>query len=142
MTTRSLLAFRTPALRQMARCFFRTIIYWRTALSGDTHVVGRTLPVGKAVLTIRGVLPAGFTGTNRGLLVDLFVPPATFFGSLGYKDHLDQRVADFEVVGRLQSLGTIEPRATGRTNSTSEARSEWPGAGSRANRRSSAVHRA
>jgi hypothetical protein len=73
--------------------------YWRTALGGDVHIVGRTLSVGNAVLTITGVLPAGFTGTNRGALVELFVPPKTFFGSLDFKDHLDQHLADFEVVG-------------------------------------------
>jgi putative ABC transport system permease protein len=82
--------------------------YWRTALGGDVHVVGRTLSVGQAVLTITGVLPAGFTGTNRGLLVELFVPPETFFGSLDFKDHLDQHLADFELVGRLRPGATIE----------------------------------
>ena len=82
--------------------------YWRTALGGDIRVVGRTLSVGKAVLTITGVLPAVFTGTNRGLLVELFVPPETFFGSLNFKDHLDQHLADFEVVGRLRPGATIE----------------------------------
>jgi len=82
--------------------------YWRTALGGDAHIVGRTLPVGHAVLTVTGVLPAGFTGINRGLLVELFVPPETFFGSLDFKDHLDQHLADFEVVGRLRPGATIE----------------------------------
>ena len=82
--------------------------YWRTALGGDIHIVGRTLSVGNAVLTITGVLPAGFTGTNRGVLVELFVPPETFFGSLDFKDHLDQHLADFEVVGRLRPGATVE----------------------------------
>ena len=82
--------------------------YWRTALGGDVHVVGRTLSVGQAVLTIIGVLPAGFTGTNRGLLVELFVPPKTFFGSLDNKDRMDQYLADFELVGRLRPGATIE----------------------------------
>ena len=82
--------------------------YWRTALGGDVHVVGRTLSVGKALLTVTGILPAGFTGTNRGLLVELFVPPETFFGSLNFKDYLDQHLADFEVVGRLRPGATIE----------------------------------
>jgi hypothetical protein len=44
---------------------------------------------------IVGVLPPGFSGTHRGLLVELFVPPQTFFGSLGYKDHLDQSSGGF-----------------------------------------------
>jgi putative ABC transport system permease protein len=76
--------------------------YWKTALGGDLHIVGRTLAVGNASLRIIGVLPPGFSGTHRGLLVDLFVPPQTFFGSLGFKDHLDQHLADFEVLARLR----------------------------------------
>ena len=82
--------------------------YWRTALGGDLHIVGRALAVGDASLRIVGVLPPGFSGTHRGLLVDLFVPPQTFFGSLGFKDHLDQHLADFEVLGRLRPGVTVE----------------------------------
>ena len=82
--------------------------YWKTALGGDLHVVGRTLAVGDASLRIAGVLPPGFSGTHRGLLVDLFVPPQTFFGSLGFKDHLDQHLADFEVAARLRPGATVE----------------------------------
>ena len=82
--------------------------YWRTALGGDLHIVGRALIVGGASLRIMGVLPPRFSGTNRGLLVELFVPPQTFFGSLGYKEHLDQQVADFEVVARLRPGVTVQ----------------------------------
>jgi predicted permease len=82
--------------------------YWKTMLGGDLHIVGRALTVGGASLRIVGVLPPGFSGTGRGLLVDLFVPPQTFFGSLGYKDRLDQHLADFEVLGRLRPGVTVE----------------------------------
>jgi len=80
--------------------------YWRTALGGDIHVVGRTLSVGKADLTVTGVLPAGFAGPDRGLLIELFVPPETFFHSLGYEDRLDPHVDDFDVIGRLRPGAT------------------------------------
>jgi putative ABC transport system permease protein len=82
--------------------------YWRAALGGDLHIVGSALIVGGASLRIAGVLPPGFSGTNRGLLVELFVPPQTFFGSLGYKDHLDQHLADFEVAARLRPGVTVK----------------------------------
>jgi len=71
--------------------------YWRTRLGGDLHIVGRALTVGGATLRIAGVLPAAFSGPHRGLLVDLFVPPQTFFGSLGFKRDLG-----FEALGRLR----------------------------------------
>jgi hypothetical protein len=82
--------------------------YWKTAFGGDVHTVGRTVTVGHAGLTIAGILPPGFSGTNRGLLVDLFVPPQTFFGALNFKDHLGQHLVDFEVTGRLRPGATIE----------------------------------
>jgi predicted permease len=76
--------------------------YWSQALGNDPHVVGRSLQVGSALLRVIAVLPAGFTGTNRGLLVDLFVPPQTSFGSLGMASPNDVRFTDYEVVGRLR----------------------------------------
>jgi len=82
--------------------------YWKTALGGDLQIVGRALAVGNASLRIAGVLPPAFSGTHRGLLVDLFVPPQTFFGSLGFRDHLDRHLADFEVVARLRPGVTAE----------------------------------
>ncbi len=82
--------------------------FWKTALGGDLNVVGRALAVGNASLRIVGVLQPGFSDTHRGILVDLFVPPQTFFGSLGYQDRLDQHLADFEVLGRLRPGATVE----------------------------------
>jgi predicted permease len=86
--------------------------YWQTALGGDPNVIGRNLMVGRAMLTIAAVLPPGFTGTNRGILVDLFVPPQTFFGTLGLARSDDIRHCDYEVVGRLRpGVGLEQARA-------------------------------
>src|ERR1039458_10274933 len=76
--------------------------YWSQALGNDPNVVGRSLQVGSALLRVIAVLPAGFSGTNRGLLVDLYVPPQTSFGSLGMASPNDVRFTDYEVVGRLR----------------------------------------
>ena len=76
--------------------------YWGQALGNDPNVVGRSLQVGSALLRVIAVLPAGFSGTNRGLLVDLYVPPQTSFGSLGMALPGDVRFTDYEVVGRLR----------------------------------------
>jgi predicted permease len=76
--------------------------YWGQALGNDPNVVGRSLQVGSALLRVIAVLPAGFSGTNRGLLVDLYVPPQTSFGSLGMALPNDVRFTDYEVVGRLR----------------------------------------
>ena len=86
--------------------------YWSQALGSDPNIVGRSLEVGSALLRVIAVLPARFTGTNRGLLVDLFVPPQTSFGSLGMASPNDVRFTDYEVVGRLRpGVRTEQARA-------------------------------
>lgn len=82
--------------------------YWQEMLGGKPDVVGSTLPVGESVLRIAGVLPPEFTGTVRGLVVDLFVPPQTFFGSLRAVSPDDQRYTSYELIGRLRAGATAE----------------------------------
>ena len=76
--------------------------YWKTVLNSDPEVVGRILPVGRGMLRIIGVLPPGFTGPNRGLVVDLFVPHQAEFGSLQLSEPENPRATDFELLGRLR----------------------------------------
>src|ERR1035437_8464711 len=86
--------------------------YWKQALGSDPNVIGRNLEVGGALLRVVGVLPPGFTGTNRGLLVDLFAPPETSFGSLRMASPNDVRFTDYEIVGRLRpGVGPDRARA-------------------------------
>ena len=84
--------------------------YWQAALGGDPNVIGRTLPVGNAMLRITGVLPNGFGGTLRGVRSDLFVAPRTFFGALRLSRADAPRATDFEVIGRLRP-GVSEEQA-------------------------------
>jgi predicted permease len=48
--------------------------YWQSQLGGDPNVVGRTLNVNGAALTIVGVAPPGFHGTTLGERASVFVP--------------------------------------------------------------------
>ena len=82
--------------------------YWRDALHGDPAVLGRELPVEPASLRIIGILPPDFTGVNRGIAVDLFVPSQTYFGSLALARPDDPRRNDYEALGRLRPGVTIE----------------------------------
>ena len=76
--------------------------YWRNTLGADPAIVGRTLNVGDADLRIIGVTPPGFYGTNRGVAVDLFVPPPTYFRTLRMARQDDVKNDDFEVLARLR----------------------------------------
>ncbi|HEY2014787.1 MAG TPA: ABC transporter permease [Bryobacteraceae bacterium] len=82
--------------------------YWRRALGSDPAVVGRTLTVGPGVLRILGVLPPGFTGTQRGIAVELFVPMQAFFGSMNMAVPDSLRFTDYELLGRLRSGASLE----------------------------------
>ena len=76
--------------------------YWKTALGTDPELVGRTLQVGSSVLQVMGILPPGFQGNVRGIVVDLFAPEQAAFGSLGQANPSDAKADDFELLGRLQ----------------------------------------
>ena len=60
------------------------------------------------MLRIVGVLPPDFNGANRGLVVDLFTPPQTFFGSLRAASPDDQRYFSYQLIGRLRPGFTAE----------------------------------
>jgi predicted permease len=48
--------------------------YWVRRLGRDAEVVGRTFRMGSRVYEVVGVAPKGFTGTETGAFVDVFVP--------------------------------------------------------------------
>ncbi len=81
--------------------------FWQQTLGGDPSVVGRRLRVNDVDVQVVGVLPAGFSGANRGLAVDLFVPMQTAFGGFGLQSLRDRRNKDFELLGRLKPAATL-----------------------------------
>jgi len=82
--------------------------YWRGALAGDPAVLDHPLRVDDVDLRVIGVLPPGFSGSNRGLGVDLFVPVQTAYGILRFDSLTDRRNNDFELLGRLKSVATLD----------------------------------
>jgi len=82
--------------------------YWKTAFGGDSAICGRTVSVGGAALAVIGVLPPGFSGSARGLAVDLFVPHQTMFGSLHRGSPVNPKDTDYEPLIRLKPGTTLE----------------------------------
>jgi predicted permease len=82
--------------------------YWKTAFGGDAAICGRTIAVGRAALTVVGVLPPGFSGTMRGVAVDLFVPHQVMFGSLQMGSPADPKDTQFEPLIRMKPGVTLE----------------------------------
>jgi predicted permease len=48
--------------------------FWTRRLGGDRHVIGRTFQIEQVVFEVVGVAAAGFTGTEPGMLTDVWVP--------------------------------------------------------------------
>ena len=48
--------------------------YWRRRFNRDPSVVGRTYRTGTTLYTIVGVAGEGFTGTETGFIIDVFIP--------------------------------------------------------------------
>jgi predicted permease len=82
--------------------------YWLRALSGDPEVLSHPLRVNDVDLRVVAVLPPGFSGANRGLAVDLFVPIQTAFGVLRYGSLDNPRNTDFELIARLKPAATLD----------------------------------
>jgi predicted permease len=82
--------------------------YWKNKLGGNPNVVGQSLVVRNSSLRIIGVLPAGFTGPVRGIAVDLFVPPRTFFQTLQMDSPANVRYGDYELIARLRPGVTLD----------------------------------
>ncbi|MGB6686999.1 MAG: ABC transporter permease [Terracidiphilus sp.] len=48
--------------------------YWTRRFSNDPSVIGRTVHIGSNIFQIIGVAPRSFTGTEPGILTDIFLP--------------------------------------------------------------------
>jgi putative ABC transport system permease protein len=48
--------------------------YWSRRFGRDAHVIGRTLQIGDGLYEIIGVSGKKFTGTERGTIIDIFLP--------------------------------------------------------------------
>jgi len=108
--------------------------YWRSAFGGDLDICGKTMNVGGAALTVMGVLPPGFSGTLRGVLVDLFVPEPVMFGALHFSSPADPKGNDFEPIARLKPGASLDAarRDINQALARVEAAGLAPGPGRRA----------
>jgi len=68
--------------------------YWQRRFGGSPDVLGKTVTVRKAALTILGVAPQGFIGETSGQQPDLWVPLRMQPGVLPGRDWLHDKGAD------------------------------------------------
>ena len=94
--------------------------YWQRRFGGRTDVLGKTLTMRKAALTIIGVTPRGFIGETSGQQPDVWLPLRMQLSLLPGKDRLHdtppEKVMWLNVFGRLKpevTQGQAEAQANG-----------------------------
>ena len=81
--------------------------YWQSGFAGDPGVVGRELAVNGKTLTIVGVTPPGFAGTNVGSRPQVFVP-ITFPWRSDSQNHTDRKLYWTYLFARLKPGVSLE----------------------------------
>lgn len=76
---------------------------WTRDYGGDAAIVGQTIVLGGAAFTVTGVMPAEFTGLQRGVVNDVWVSTGAWFEALGNRSERQGRRGQFEIVVRLKS---------------------------------------
>ena len=76
--------------------------FWQRRFAGEASAIGQGLLVNDQLLTIIGVAPRGFNGTELGS-TDLFVPMTTAYRSRGAGWWSDPRIRLVSVIARLRS---------------------------------------
>jgi len=81
--------------------------YWESHFNGDPHVLGRTIELNHAEMTIMGVLPPGFEGISPDHRDDLLLP-------LSFERVMDGKFAMIDQAGAfwLTVMGRLQPGAT------------------------------
>ena len=94
--------------------------FWQRRFGGRPDVIGRTLTIRNATLSIVGVMPAGFVGETSGQLPDLWVPlrlqPRVLPGNNYLHDAPPDKAMWLHLFGRLKpgvSFAEAEARANG-----------------------------
>ena len=77
--------------------------FWRRQFNGDSTLPGRTMIVDSQPVTILGVLPRGFRGSESMIVPDLWIPISTWQQLTGEREKQTIRGSrDYELFGRLR----------------------------------------
>ena len=76
---------------------------WQTRFASDQGIVGKTVLLNHKAFLVAGVMPDGFTGLQRGVLVGVWVGPDGWFSTLGNREEEQSRDGQFEVAARFRA---------------------------------------
>lgn len=83
--------------------------FWRSQYNADPSIVGKTIIVDRQNVTVLGVLPRSFRGTEGIMVRDLWIPMSTFQQLRPERDRLASRkFRDYDLFGRLNDGVTLQ----------------------------------
>jgi predicted permease len=91
--------------------------FWQSHFGGDPSVIGDTIRLNNHPVTVIGITPAGFEGTDGLLAIDAFTPVNQTWPALGARLR-DRGSSGFNVIGRLRpgvSLGAARAAVAAKT---------------------------
>ena len=75
---------------------------WRRVFDGDLQIVGKTVLLNQNAFFVAGVMPAEFTGLERGTATDIWISTESWFEVLRNWSERQNRTGQFEIVARLK----------------------------------------
>ena len=76
---------------------------WQTRFASDPQIVGKTVLLNQKPFVVAGVMPEGFTGLARGLLVGVWVSADAWFHTLGNREEEESRGGQFDIDVRFRA---------------------------------------
>jgi predicted permease len=87
--------------------------FWRHQYNGDPSIVGQTIILDRQHVTVLGVLPRSFRGTEAMMVQDLWIPMSTFQQIRAEKERLSSRkFRDYDLFARLRDGVTLQQAKT------------------------------
>jgi predicted permease len=101
--------------------------FWRSQYNGDPGIVGRSIIVDRQNVTVVGVLPRSFRGTEGMAVRDLWIPMSTWQQLRPEKKQLVSRdLRYFDLFGRLKEGVTIQQARTEISGIAAQLASAYP----------------
>ncbi len=75
---------------------------WTRVFGGDPQIAGKTIVLNGTAFSVAGVLPADFSGLQRGVLTDIWIGTEAWFEALRNRGDRQDRKGQFEIVARLK----------------------------------------
>jgi putative ABC transport system permease protein len=114
--------------------------FWRRAFNSDSGIVGRSIVLSRQAVTVYGILPRGFRGTESDMVPDVWIPFTTWWQiSAGDRARkTDRSFRDLEMFGKLREGATLQQARAELTGIAGQLAQAYPQ--SNANRKMTALY--